>query len=159
MFFKLDNIIDWEKPYNIRSAYIDGFMTELGFVLIGRGRMRAVYRAPNKRYVLKFPHHEAGLKGNIEEARRYSKYKNNPDPTNHGAVYAPCRLIQGSILIMWSIVSTFGDSSGCHQATKNKLLETADEDNQPDWVSHLDCNQAGYLRNGRIVAYDFTETY
>jgi len=161
MFFKLDKIIDWTKSRNVREAYIKGFMEELSFTKVGSGRMRTTYLSPSNKFVLKFPHNEGGVHGNMEEAYRYSKYKSRPDHTNYGAVYAPCRLIQKTILMMWAVVASYGDSAGCHKAIKSGLLEYADPDtwgDVPDWVQALDCNQAGYLRDGRLVAYDFTET-
>lgn len=162
MFFKLDKIIDWTKDRDSREAYIKGFMEEFGFTKLGSGRMRTVYLSPNKRFVLKFPHHQSGVSGNIEEARRYSKFKSNPDHSNYGAFYAPCRLIQKTILMMRAVVITYGDSSGCNDAIKSGMLESfppEELEEAPKWVQHMDCNQAGYLRNGRLVAYDFTETY
>jgi hypothetical protein len=136
--------------------YIRSFMQEMGYEFIAEGRMRATYRSPNKRFVLKFPKEKWGLDGNISEAKRYSTHKNNPDPENHGAVYAPCRLIQGAILMMWAVEKSYGTSGGCIEALHDGKLSKLNRKEAPHWVQFLDCDQAGILPNGRVVAFDYT---
>lgn len=158
MLFKLENIINFDLSWDYRMSYIDTFMANMKFTLLGEGRMRRTFLAPHKRFVLKFPTYEAGLHGNRSEAALYQQFKNKPDHSRYGIVYAPCRLIQDAILMMWAVKESFGESDGDRQAERNQRdIRFSDyRRNLPSWVNEVDCQQVGYLQNGRLVAYDYT---
>lgn len=152
-------ILDFSLSHYDRIAYMDKVMSEMNFVFLGQGRMRRTYLSPNKRYVIKFPYVIDGITGNRNEAYSYSQYRNDPDPTKGGAIYAPCRLIQNCILMMRAMVETFGVTNACIESRSKDLIpgeRAAKQDWLPPWISYIDCEQVGRLPDGRIVAYDFT---
>jgi hypothetical protein len=163
MLFKLENITNFDLSWEYRQTYIDTFMDRLGFKLLGEGRMRRTFLSPHKRFVLKFPTSAYGLDGNRSEARLYQKFKNRPDTHRYGMVYAPCRLIQDSILMMWAVKEAFGNSDGDREARSGQsdiMFTSADRYNDsriPRWAVEVDCQQVGILANGRMVAYDYTD--
>lgn len=126
------------------------------FQLLGSGKDRYTWLSPNKRYVIKFPKHEDGIYANQNEAKYYAKYKNQPD--HNGVVFAPCRLIAHSILLMQAMVSTLGDTSGCIIARDTEAVRYC-MDTRPDWVDHIDCDQVGKLMNGRMATYDYGDYF
>lgn len=163
MLFKLENITNFRLSWDYRREYMDTFMKRLGFQLLGEGRMRRTFLAPHKRFVLKFPTSQCGLDGNKSEAELYARWKNKPDTSRYGMVYAPCRLIQNSILMMWAVQEAFGESDGDREARDNqkmiKFYRDRDRYNDtriPAWAREVDCQQVGILANGRVVAYDYT---
>lgn len=159
MLFKLENITNFDLSNEYRMSYIDTFMKNMGFTLLGEGRMRRTFLAPHKRFVLKFPTYEEGLYGNRSEAELYQRFKNNPDHSRYGMVYAPCRLIQNAILMMWAVKESFGESDGDREAARNQSYVQFNNRSRglPSWVNEVDCQQVGYLKNGRLVAYDYTK--
>lgn len=158
MLFKLENITNFDLSWDFRRSYIDTFMERMNFTLLGEGRMRRTFLAPSKRFVLKFPTYEAGLDGNRSEAALYQRFKNKPDHSRYGMVYAPCRLIQNAILMMWAVKEGYGESDGDREAARNQSAITFDSCRRglPSWVNEVDCQQVGILKNGRLVAYDYT---
>jgi hypothetical protein len=107
------------------------------FQYLGSGRNRAVWRHGS--FVVKIPLNEKGEHDNYHEAR-ISK-----SDTVSGISYARCRLL-GSILVMQyaRYQGPASDSDGYIPAQ-----------NLPAWASYVDCQQVGYNKAGKIVAYDY----
>jgi hypothetical protein len=134
--------IRFDGGYLYTRSYIDRIAHDNNFVFIGEGRHRRTFFTRSKKNVIKFPINAGGLRANQYEYDQYKTYYNGPD--KDGIVYAPCRLIKNCVLIMVAIQDDFGFGN----------------DNIPDppyWVTKVDCEQVGILKNGRIVAYDSYE--
>ena len=156
LLFRTETILDWRVPESHRLAYADGFMSRLGYTLLGTGRHRRTYISHNRRYVIKFPINEYGMRANVQEAKTYKRHKNKPN--YNGVVYAPCRLIQGCIVMMWAMETVFGTTRREIDAGKTGLVKNVtDHPMFPAWAYHIDSSQVGIMRNGRIAAYDYTE--
>lgn len=157
--FRVNNIINFNLDRYSRISYIERTMKRMNFLFMGEGCQRRTYLSPNKRFVLKFPHNRCGLDSNRREAQLYSQFKGKPDPGKAGAVYAPCRLIQDSILMMRAMMEIYGGSDGCDQARDRGVISGdyvhPNHTFLPYWISSIDCGQVGILPDGRIVAYDF----
>ncbi len=152
--------MDWDLIKDLRTSnyikridYINSIMVQKEFRLLGQGRMRKTYLSPNNRVVLKFPISESGLHSNRYEHNLWHEFKSKPN--TWGAYYAPCRIINNTVLMMWFCPEIYGDSFGDIQAINADLLKIAQDRPRPIWVEDLDCCQAGYLYNGKLVAYDF----
>src|SRR5713101_1321031 len=158
MTLNVDPILDFDIPWEDRQAYIQQVMRGRKFSLLGSGRHRSAYVNPKRTCVLKFPRNIEGLSANRFEARRYAKYKLTPEPT-YGIVYAPCRLLQRSVLLMLFAPIVFGNTDADDSASDAGLLiqkdyyALRDKQQLPKWIGRLDARQAGILRSGRIVAY------
>ena len=137
-------VINFNQDIICRKYYITNFLSKKGFRYVGEGRHRFVYLSKNKRFVLKFPIDDNGLRANIEEAEIYSLFKNKIYDKRivRDADYAPCRLIDGCILMMFSIESDLGFAD----------FETH---LYPKWVLDIDSTQVGLYKN-RLVAYDYS---
>lgn len=135
----------------LRADYLDGAMTDRGFKLIGWGKHRRTYLSPNGRYVLKFPIAYSGIRDNMEEHHTWHLYKNSP--SNIGVLYAPCRIIDGFVLMMWACHNTCGWSDGDNHAVARGMLKRIG--GAPYWAEYIDCMQVGMLHNGKIVAFDY----
>ncbi len=147
----------YRKPV-LDFSKIDSVAFQLGFTFLGQGRHRRTYLAPHTRFVLKFPLNEYGATANRQEHRLWHKFKNKPDPNNYNIIYAPCRLINSSILLMWAMISIGGDTNGDDSATDSGQVSRLDSDEYPEWSDYVDAEQVGKLRNGKIAAYDFSIT-
>lgn len=134
------------------------------FKCVGMGKDRITFLSPNKRYVLKFPKDSGGVDCNAWEAKLWRQYKRGPDPD--GVYYAPCRLMKNGILMMWAVTELSGGTEGCdagrsYLGGKDNYDYELDDNtpkrsaNLPDWVATVDCCQVGYLRNGKLAAYDY----
>lgn len=150
--FRWELITDFNLDKEIRVRYINAVMAARGFKLLGEGRMRRTYLSPNKRFVLKFPMDASGIGGNQREHLIWHKQK-RADP--NGITYAPCRLINNTLLMMWTCDESFGDSKGCLQAEDRGFLKRCSLE-APKWADFIDCRQVGLLRNGKFAAYDYT---
>jgi len=155
--FDLKIILDFDIPHRARCNYIDDVMDKRKFTYLGSGRHRRTYLSPNKRYVLKFPHCRNGLYANQDEAKTWKESLHHPCDI----AYAPCRLIEGSILMMVAVVEAYGGTDGCDNARSSNLIGGYDiysrclESNLPSWIENIDACQVGRTRNGKLVAYDY----
>ena len=153
-FYKASGTLDMQK--------LDAFMEEKKFTLLGEGRHRRTYLSPNKRYVLKFPHGNYYFIHNQNEARIWRQFFSNPNPDNCGCIYAPCRLIDNSILMMRAMSTIFGITQGDRDARCKGLLGEnmpyRISEDCPEWVkkSYYDSHQVGKLCNtGKYAIYDY----
>jgi hypothetical protein len=121
---------DQYERINLATVY---FQTR-GFKYMGDGRCRITFLHPNRRYVIKAPISGLGFEANREEHKIWHKYKSLPD--QNGIYYAPCRLIQNTLLMMWRV-------------------DFVEYEDRPDWSGYIDCDQVGSLADGRMVAYDY----
>lgn len=139
-----------------RENYIHKVMTSCGCKKVAAGGTRLVYLTNDGKYVIKFPRSGYGITVNADEHRIWHKYKNSPDKNKGGILYAPCRLVHGSILVMKALAKICGESAGDADATRNGVIPTDTlPSNVPGWCYKLDCEQVGYLPDGRLVAYDY----
>lgn len=111
-----------------------------GYVLIGFGCYRAVF-AEDETYVIKVALNNQGTESNHREAEAYGgheagRYDLFPAPV------APCELVDvlGIEVLRMVRVKT--------------LREVPAQDELPAWIACIDNEQAGYLPDGRLVAYD-----
>ena len=121
---------------------------------MGSGGSRITFLMPDEKYVIKFPRYEYGIGVNKDEHRIWHEYKNKPHP-RIDVVFAPCRLVYGSLLIMRAVSVLYGDAYADQEG--RKVIEGYCElpDNAPEWVRRVDCHQVGKLSDGRWVAYDY----
>lgn len=97
---------------------------------LGSGRHRIVFRRGN--YVYKLPLNQDGLCANYDERTLFLREKKS------GFVpYARCRMF-GKILVMEYI-----------KPERNYLT-------MPTWCAWVDCQQVGYDKSNRLVAYDYS---
>lgn len=113
-----------------------------GYILLGEGRNRQVWRRGN--YVIKFPLNTYGVDDNCHEASTYQESLRRPMYCK----YARCRLVLplGTVLVMEyaRYVGPKSDETG--------YITLPD---CPEWAYSIDCWQVGYNRRGEIVAYDY----
>lgn len=144
------------KDFNIsaerRAEYLDATMASHGYKLMGNGKHRRTYLSPNGRYVLKFPMLDLGIRDNRDEHMLWHEHKSSPN--KDGVLYAPCRLINDFIIMMWACSDTCGYSDGCERAINSGTLKRRTND-VPVWADYIDCMQVGTLHNGKIVAFDY----
>ena len=153
----MEMIASFEISIESRRRHLDANMRLAGFKLIGQGRHRRTYLSPNKKYVLKFPMCSDALAVNRHEQEIWRAYKNTSQ--DDGTLYAPCRLIKDFVLMMWAVDSSYGCSFGDERAFSKDMLVRLDETDAPSWVFDIDATQAGYLPDGRLVAYDYGYAY
>lgn len=146
--FNADNVIDFTQPYHQRRGYIDRIADDNHLTLIGEGKHRRVFKTRSNKFVIKFPMNSNGLKANQYEADNYKLYRSEPNEI--GIVYAPCRLIKQSALLMMVMEYEFGFDEGLLFANKVNV-------NIPKWAYSIDCHQVGMISSGKIVAYDSYE--
>ena len=94
---------------------------------LGSGRGRVAFR--HKNYVVKIPYTTDGERFNRIEAHTYKNY-------NTKGRLARCRM-HGIMLVM------------------EYIEQIKDHNDLPLWVSYIDCEQVGYTRTGKLVAYDY----
>jgi hypothetical protein len=141
---------------------LDTYMQERGFTYVGEGRARRTYLSKNKRYVLKF-HIAPNLIHNQREAATWRNFFSKPNSNNHDCLYAPCRLIDGKILMMRAMVEVYGGTGGCTEARSAGLGgcsvydSEAARNNLPDPVRKwsADICQFGKMSNGKYAIYDY----
>lgn len=153
--FDIESILKF-NDYEYRDRFHDELIAQ-GFHHLGAGRHRSTYLSPSERVVIKIPRNEEGLYVNHREAQAYRRCFNQPD--GNGQCYAPCRLIQNTILMMRTVVEMFGHTNGCDSARETGAISginTYETDKDlPAWCDGIDACQVGYLSNGRLVAYDY----
>ncbi len=131
MLWDFSKFTNFKSYYFPRQDYLNKLMSNMGFVLLGEGRHRRVYRSKNLRYVLKFPMNSAGLSANREEQ---SLYKTNKEH------YAPCRMVDEFVLMM--------------RYVKPVKVSKEVRDQFP-WMETIDNHQIGMMANKKLVAYDY----
>jgi hypothetical protein len=143
MDLSIKELMKWALNFGISYYYRQQKIKLIlnGFSYLGSGRHRFVFKSPNGRYVLKFPINYLGLIANCDESRLYRQMLAKPSSYNEES-YAPCRLISGAILMMRYVKDISLDS--------NKL------DSCPKWVNYVDCLQVGFLKDGKLVSYDYS---
>lgn len=99
---------------------------------LGSGRHRKVFLSRSGKYVIKVPHNDGGFRANQEEYDLYCNQAKSSIPL------AKCRLHKSDILLMEFVKS----------ASWRPDL--------PEWVRSVDCQQVGYTRTGKLVAYDYS---
>ncbi len=109
------------------------WLKSVGYVYVGHGRHRIVFKRPRSKFVLKLPLNDNGVSDNWHEAVRGSVAHLNPDRR-----IARCRTVAGCLLLM--------------EHVQEADLALAD---LPGWVGYVDCWQVGLTASGRLVAYDF----
>ena len=145
--FEKNSIANFNLSYYFRRAYIERVAKDNQFTFLGEGRHRRTYLTKSKKCVIKFPYNSDGLKANQSEHDNYHKYKKNND--TYGIVYAPCRLIKDTVLLMPYIDLIFGFEDGEELANEKDI-------SLPSWAYKIDCHQVGLFK-GRFVAYDSYE--
>lgn len=108
---------------------------------LAQGRNRSVYRRDN--YVVKVPLSDYGLSDNWHEAQLFRKWGQDPDKTF--IPYARCRMV-GVLLVM---------EYARYRGPLSDETGYIPHENLPNWASYVDCQQVGYNRAGKLVAYDF----
>lgn len=104
------------------------------YEFLGKGGQRIVF-LKNKSTVIKVPLSFDGMLANESEARLYKKYKKNGE-----IPYAKCKLITHA------------------EGVSLLEMEWVDDrciDKYPKWSEFVDCQQIGYDRNGKLVAFDY----
>ena len=150
--------LNFSIPLNEKEKGLKNILEPLGYQHVGTGGSRITFLTPDKKYVVKFPWFEYGILVNKDEHHIWHKYKNNPEPTR-GMVFAPCRLIYGSILIMRAVSVLCGNAYGDRQGRKVIEGDPDLPNDAPPWASLVDCHQVGKLPNGRWVAYDYGDWF
>lgn len=159
----LETILNFDLSIAIRLEAIQQYLGPK-FKCMGMGKDRITFLSPNKRFVLKFPKDESGISANECEAYMWKHNKRGTGPD--GIYYAPCRMLKNHILMMWAVTELSGGTEGCDVGRaqlggKDHYDYGMDdgtptrESNLPEWVASVDCCQVGYLRNGRLAAYDY----
>ncbi len=149
----------YKENGNLNTYELGNFLIERGFKYLGEGRHRKTYLSPNRKYVLKFPLHINYADVNKSEASKYRQFFSKPNPNNSNCYYAPCRMIDGHILMMRAMVEIYGGTYGCDSA--RKILggkDFYDIDNKfPEWCNKagIDMKQIGKTSDGRIMLYDY----
>ncbi len=133
--------------------YLDSFMKEREFNFVGEGRCRRTYIASNKKYVIKFPYVKLGITANREEHELWHRFKSQPD--QKGIYLCPCRIINNLVLMMRAVRSSYGTTCGDTQAYRSSIMTEIRRGDSPNWIDYVECNQAGHLPDGRLVAYDY----
>ena len=99
---------------------------------LGQGNYRKTYLLPSGKYVIKIPINDDGQYNNWGEVKEYKEDKSG--------LLARCRLFK------------YRNQLCC---IMEKLTIPKDLHNLPDWCSGIDCQQVGYTRKGKLVAYDW----
>jgi len=141
-------IIDFSLAYHYRLAYIERIAKDNSWELYGDGRHRRVFLSKSGRCIIKFPMNSDGLKANQSEADNFKLYRGEAD--ENGVVYAPCRLMKDSVLLMVKMKYKFGFEHGLVLAQSMGI-------DIPDWAHKIDCHQVGMMPSGKMVAYDSYE--
>lgn len=112
-----------------------------GYEFKGCGRHRTCYAKPKSKYVLKIPRNLAGFEANRAEVAFYENRKQFTDSQDR---MARCRLVMIHdipCVVMEKINRDLGYGPNPW----------------PNWVYTVDCQQVGFDRKGRLVAYDFAD--
>jgi len=119
----------------MRALELENILETQGWVFLSSGKDRRVWRRGN--VVLKIAYVESGISSNKRERNIYINNRGN---------YAPCRLVNESVLMMRAVTP---------------MDESFDEDLYemiPDWANQLnDGPQVGMDKNGKILIYDYAE--
>jgi hypothetical protein len=138
----IKELLEFSSNFNLNFYYrlrkISIILESFDFKYLGSGRHRFVFLSPNKRYVLKFPIDYDGLLANEEEEQVFKSSLTN---LISDIKYAPCRLISNTILMMRYVEDIF---------YSRKITEL------PIWVNEIDSCQVGLTKDGKLVAYDFS---
>ncbi len=154
---------DFLNAYDVLDRpKIDAYMSERGFTFLGEGRSRRTYLSKNKRYVLKF-HLDKYTSANQNEAKTWRQFFGKTNPTYGDCLYAPCRLLDGKVLMMKAMVEVYGGTNGCVTARENGLggadaFKSSEERSKlPEYISKwsVDSQQIGKMANGKYVIYDY----
>lgn len=123
-----------------------------GALYLGYGRHRKVWRHGS--FVIKVPTWIEGVLANRREAALYTKYGTTSDI--RGVCFARCKLLPNDWLVMEYVKPVGKEAYDCYRGPWHEPGEWLDKYyGLPDWVSVLDMWQAGFTKNGRVVAYDF----
>ena len=114
----------------------ESFIKKHELTFINEGRHRAAFRTKSGKYVVKIPIAEGGDLANWNEFWDYERKSQWFGDDR----LARCRLI-------------------CVAGTECLLMELVtmppEGEELPPWVSYVDCQQVGYTRRGKLVAYDW----
>lgn len=125
---------------NERVAQIVKELVKEGYTPLGTGKGRTALTRPNGRFVLKLPYTDSG-----EEANRYEHavYKQGKAKER----LAKCRLVKlyGLDCLLMEKVREMTEEEICEHTA----------DSYDHWIYEIDCEQVGYNRRGKIVAWDY----
>lgn len=107
------------------------------YVELGRGRNRLTYDMGDG-WVVKIPLHMYGMEDNLTESKIYNETKDNPE--NYCVQYAEC------------MIFTYKDIPLLIMEKVEPITHYYDF---PDWADYVDCQQVGYTKDGKVVAYDY----
>ncbi len=119
------------------SKEMADFIRAKRLVFINEGRHRAVFKTPSGKFVVKIPIAEGGWWANHQEARDFQ----NKDRWLGDDRLARCRLI---------------DVAGTECLVMELVTMPVDRESLPNWTDAVDCQQVGYTRRGKLVAYDWS---
>lgn len=135
----MPNYDTWRHYYPDLLAWEYDLISK-GWTYVSSGRHRRVIKRGN--VVIKIPYQPDGKEANQDEYQLYRKYRNSPDPRT-GVYYAPCRMLLNGCLMMRAI---------------NTKLNNKAYRKLPLWAFELsDGPQVGFDKNGRVLAYDYSE--
>ena len=124
---------------NEKGNLIRKFAKSIGLKYIGSGKDRHVFKNPYTHSVVKIPANINGINANECE---YRYYHGDRDPR-----YARCslELLDGVPIIHMEAVREISYIDGEHKTL-------------PAWTDWVDCQQVGYTKDGRLVAYDYADS-
>ena len=144
---------------------LESYMIGKGFTYLGKGRHRRTFLSKNKRFVIKFPRSLSGSSENKSERKHWVKVFGKGDPDNANCRYAPCRMIDGHILMMRAMVEIYGGTEADKRARDElKLFKGGNAFSSgkvaevlPNWYKECrqDAGQIGKMSNGDFVLYDY----
>jgi hypothetical protein len=147
-FWELSDAIYRDAPKKLKIL-----MKNMGFAYLHAGRHRMTFLAPSATKVYKIPRNEFGIDANKFEARHWNNRKKLKGWKKN---IARCKLMKGGILVMEHVVplqlKMFGSRDLTYKLENKNFLK---ENKIPLWIKKLECQQAGYTDDGRLVFYDY----
>lgn len=123
---------------------------------IGLGRHRITFLHPSGRFVIKFPKNYDGVCANMDEHDTYREAFDGKSVVK----YAPCRLLYDSLLMMWVVDPIFQEFEMIYkiETSTGHNIQMPKSTKIPLWANYyVDSQQVGFLKDLRIVAYDFSK--
>lgn len=143
----LDETLQAVKPY--LKQYEDDLFFEVhnwqipGYVYLGRGRGRVVFRKRGTDWVLKIPYNKYGLLDNRREVKMFVEHK--------GTVFPNKSRNQRGRLAKCELTKINGVDCVKMEYLRPVICKTA-----PDWIWELyDGAQVGRDKKGRVAVYDY----
>lgn len=111
------------------------YLLQKGWKLCGAGFSRTSLLSPRGKFLVKIPRNDDGVQDNYNESDNYNCL------VDRRGRLAKCRMVPGTHLLMMEFVRV---------VYYNQIPSPI-----PMWVDTIDCQQVGYTRDGRLVAYDY----